>query len=175
MPQKKARSGEILQLFEKAEGIIAEIERNLGDSSEDLEKHLSQVSFRIRDKKQALLEGLLSVAKNLGIAGPWRLPGRGRGSIRLDIDRGISSSPWIQHTTISGPWGGYHSLSVFNILTDGQHSSLYTPVCEVLIQEIEKAITDLAPTSGRFKQMVRQLQRAAEGPKKTKSKGRRKA
>lgn len=173
MPQKKNQSPQILQLFEGAEAAIAEIERNLGGSSEDLKKRLSEFSWRVRDKKEALLEGLLKVAENLNIAGPWKLPGRGFGWIRLDTAMGVSSSSWVQYSHGSGPFGSYHSMSVFNILTDSEYSRLYTPLCEVLIEQIKKAMTDLAPTTRRFKQMVRQLQKAAEVAKKPKSKGRR--
>lgn len=169
MAQKKNQSPRILQLFEGAEAAIAEIERNLGGSSEDLKKRLSEFSWRIRDSKEALLEGLLNVAKNLSIAGPWKLPGRGSGWVRLDIDRGMSSSPWVQLAHGKGPFGSYHSLSVFNILMDSQYSHLYTPLCEVLIDEIEKAMASLVPTTRRYKQLVRQLQKAAEVPRKPKS------
>ena len=164
MPQKKNQSPQILQLFEGAEAAIAEIERNLGDPSKDLEKRLSEFSWRVRYQKEALLAGLLKVTESLGIIGPWKMPGRVSGWFRLDHRSGY---PWIEYTAAQRPFATYSTLNANDFLD--KQSRLYNPLCEVLMREIEKAMADLTPTTRRFKQLVRLLQKAAEVPRKPKS------
>src|SRR4030043_785831 len=109
-----AQSGKILQLFKQVESALEEIEESLGESSADLEKQMMQLSTRVRGKKRALLEGLLRVAKDLGIAGPWRLPGKRLGWCRLDHES--VSTTWIHYTEKREPWTTFRVLLVSNVL-----------------------------------------------------------
>lgn len=168
MPRKKKMKPDILGLFGQAESALAEIERNLGDSPQNLEKRLSDLSWKLRSKKEALLGGLLEVAKNLGLAGPFRVSNRGRGRSHgwIRLEASLSTASWLTYTTTRHGVGSQSMINVFALLTDGKYSHLYTPLCEALMQNIEKAIADLAPTSRSYKRLLRVLQKATSEPKR---------